>query len=402
MKRYCLLILSGLIITDSFSQNVGIGTTTPGTKLHVVSTIQNVATFSGANQMYITLAEGISNRGYIGSYAGNPEDVDFGTYSTNLTGKVHLTTGNIPRLTVSPVGNIGIGTATPGFLLNFPDALGDKISLWGSSGAHYGFGVQGSLLQIHSDNTGSDIAFGYGSSSAFTESMRIKGNGNVGIGTPTPAASAQLDVNSTTKGFLPPRMDSTQRNAIVSPPAGLTIYNTTINAFQVYNGIAWYSTVHFIGESYGGGIVFYIYDNGQHGLISATADQSTAIQWYNGTNRYTGATGDGLNAGTMNTALIVATQMADNQTGNFAAKVCSDHSVTVDGVNYGDWYLPSWHELNLLYLQKNAVGGFVNDAYWSSREAGGDDFASFQNFSNGFRGSLPKNSFIRVRAIRAF
>jgi len=58
----------------------------------------------------------------------------------------------------------------------------------------------------------------------------------------------------------------------------------------------------------------------QHGLIAATADQSAGIQWYNGTYRYTGTTGDGLGAGAMNTAMIVATQMADNQTGNFCRK----------------------------------------------------------------------------------
>ena len=104
----------------------------------------------------------------------------------------------------------------------------------------------------------------------------------VGIGTATPDASAKVDIASTTQGFLPPRMTTTQRDAIAGPATGLTIYNTTIKAFQVYNGTAWFSTVHFIGESYGGGIVFYVYDNGQHGLIAATADQSTGIQWYNG------------------------------------------------------------------------------------------------------------------------
>ena len=64
----------------------------------------------------------------------------------------------------------------------------------------------------------------------------------VGIGTATPDASAQLDVSSTIKGFLPPRMDSTKRNSIASPAAGLTIYNTTLQSVQVYNGTAWFST----------------------------------------------------------------------------------------------------------------------------------------------------------------
>lgn len=226
----------------------------------------------------------------------------------------------------------------------------------------------------------------------------------VGIGTGTPAASAQLDVTSTTKGFLPPRMTSTERDAIASPAEGLTIYNTTIKSVQVYNGTAWFSTVHFIGESYGGGIVFYVYDNGQHGLIAATADQNggTAIQWYNGVDKYTGATGDGLNAGDMNTALIVATQMADNQTGNFAAKVCADYSVTVGGVTYGDWYLPSKHELNLLYLKESDVGGISSSGYWSSSEFGFSGAWYQEFFYIGYQGFISKNLTNRVRAVRAF
>src|SRR5215467_10074656 len=84
--------------------------------------------------------------------------------------------------------NVGIGTTTPGFPLNFANALGDKISLWGNSGAHYGFGIQSNQLQIHTDISSSDILFGYGSSGTFTENLRIKGTGNVGIGTSNPGA----------------------------------------------------------------------------------------------------------------------------------------------------------------------------------------------------------------------
>lgn len=118
MRKCCLLFFLFLYCTKSFSQNVGIGTAAPTTRLHVVSTISNVATFSGANQMYITLAEGTNNRGYIGSYAGNPEDIDFGTYGGNATGKLHLTIQDIPKLTVNASGNIGIGTTDPLSLLH--------------------------------------------------------------------------------------------------------------------------------------------------------------------------------------------------------------------------------------------------------------------------------------------
>jgi hypothetical protein len=62
----------------------------------------------------------------------------------------------------------------------------------------------------------------------------------VGVGTTSPAASAQLDVSSTTKGFLPPRMTTLQRNAISNPAIGLVIFNTTTNTLNIYFSGAWY------------------------------------------------------------------------------------------------------------------------------------------------------------------
>ena len=52
-------------------------------------------------------------------------------------------------------------------------------------------------------------------------------------------ASAKLQVDSTTQGFLPPRMTTTERDAISTPASGLMVYNTTTNKAQCYNGTTW-------------------------------------------------------------------------------------------------------------------------------------------------------------------
>ena len=160
--------------------------------------------------------------------------------------------------------------------------------------------------------------------------------------------------------------------------------------------------IHTIGESYGGGIVFYVYDGGQHGLIASTSDQSTGIRWYGGSYSKTCAQADGVGAGLKNTAIIIANQgPVDGNT--FAARICNEYSVTdSNGVTYGDWYLPSKHELNLLFIQKTVVGGFAEAFYWSSSEFNDLD-AWIQNFGNGWQtGSYKSGNEVYVRAIRAF
>ncbi|MBI2560331.1 MAG: hypothetical protein HYW14_04275, partial [Planctomycetes bacterium] len=64
-------------------------------------------------------------------------------------------------------------------------------------------------------------------------------NGNFGVGTTSPAATAILDLTSTTKGALLPRMTTAQQDAISNPATGLQIYNTDLNKFSYYNGTLW-------------------------------------------------------------------------------------------------------------------------------------------------------------------
>ena len=63
--------------------------------------------------------------------------------------------------------------------------------------------------------------------------------GGVAIGGETVDSKSVLDLQSTTKGLLPPRMTGTQRDAISSPTTGLVLYNSTTNKLQCYNGSSW-------------------------------------------------------------------------------------------------------------------------------------------------------------------
>ena len=123
--------------------------------------------------------------------------------------------------------SVGIGTAYPSYPINFEDeAMGNKISLFGNSSNHFGIGVQPGLMQFYVPASSDNIVFGYGHSNALNEKMRIKGDGRIGIGTPVPHESAILDMNSSDRGFLIPKMTKDAREAITSPARGLIIYQT--------------------------------------------------------------------------------------------------------------------------------------------------------------------------------
>ena len=59
------------------------------------------------------------------------------------------------------------------------------------------------------------------------------------VGASSMQATAVLQADSTTRGFLPPRMTTTQKNAIASPATGLVLYDSTTNKLQCYNGSTW-------------------------------------------------------------------------------------------------------------------------------------------------------------------
>jgi len=162
-----------------------------------------------------------------------------------------------------------------------------------------------------------------------------------------------------------------------------------------------------IGQAYGGGKIAYILQVGDpgyiagetHGMIAAPADHIPGIQWWKGSDVVTGATGTALGTGFANTNLIIAAQ------GPTATDYAAGLARAYNAGGYTDWYLPSKDELNKLYLNRDAIGGFARASYWTSSEKGStyyDIGTWFQDFPDGFQFGNYTGDPFRVRAVRAF
>jgi hypothetical protein len=235
--------------------------------------------------------------------------------------------------------------------------------------------------------------------------------------------SAMLEVKSTDKGMLIPRValtGTTDVTTISSPATSLLVYNTATAGdvtpgFYYWNGTAWTpmagsssSGTHYVGELYGGGVVFWVDYTGQHGLIASMVDLSTSQAWSNVTSTLIGTTNDW--DGPNNTTAITG------QSGHTssAAKLCTDYTNANFGTGtYSDWYLPSVAELNHVWnnfyeVQKAltndgnaATTPLLRQAYWSSSE-GNATYAWCFDFYHAYAYDYNKLDTSYVRAVRAF
>jgi hypothetical protein len=259
------------------------------------------------------------------------------------------------------------------------------------------------------------VAIGYGAIASGSNMIQLGNSNIVNVNTSgSVTAGGGLTLNSTTQGFLPPRMTVAQRDAIATPVSGLVVWCNNCGAngeLQVFNENASWTNIAgtaaagvyspTIGDIYKGGKVAYIlapgdpgYDvNIPHGLIAAISDQSASIKWYNESYITTGAIGTAIGTGLANTNTIITKQAGTSI--NYAAGLARAYT----GGGYNDWYLPSIDELAKLYLNKTAIGGFGSGAYWSSSEKDSNNGWNVDYFGIHYYDKLYT---YHVRAIRAF
>lgn len=242
-------------ITDQ--GNVGIGVASPQAKLHVAGGDLQVGT-SGDDR---DLIFGGTNSSIIWGNPASGASIDYNTGSLLLS-----SVGHANLMNVLTSGFIGIGT-TSDFLSvgsTLKLAVNGEIALPANMAVYFGDNhtfIDGSPNYISGDpntllvynNVGSQVFYLNGNTNNanyyFKSTMSGQGtnltrvfignDGKVGIATETPDASSIVDVTSTTQGFLPPRMTTTQKNAIASPAEGLVVYDTTLHQLCYYNGTLW-------------------------------------------------------------------------------------------------------------------------------------------------------------------
>lgn len=251
--------LSNSVLYET-GNNIGLGVTTLSARMHVRGSGSNIARFedaAGTNGFYIQNAGDIINIGnddYIQAGFTGGFRLSFSTLTIRAAGNaIGYTSGySAAQRFLSPTitdasGATGViqayttFTPTTGTATHSIFDMGGNINQTGSAnGITRGCHVSATVVTA-ADWRSFEITpnIGWGVYQTGASAKNALAGATVVGSTSAPDASAQLEVNSTTKGLLLPRMTTAQRDAIASPADGLLIYNTTTTKVQARAGGSW-------------------------------------------------------------------------------------------------------------------------------------------------------------------
>ena len=199
---------------DDTNNRLGIGTNAPTQVLDIVTTTQIPLKLSN-NQTFVRTL--YSNNSASGTF-------DFINNYFSFGGN-NLVVGSSSNLNAR-LGVVGSGSTSATTSLLVQNSAGTQLMKIPDGGARIQFGL--------------DIEAGTLFGQVYIPGKLFLGSsGSAVFGDDSLSASAVLQANSTTKGFLPPRMTTTQKNAIATPASGLVVYDSTTNKLCCYNGSTW-------------------------------------------------------------------------------------------------------------------------------------------------------------------
>ncbi len=222
-------------VLQVWGQKVGIGTTSPTHDLHVVGDVRFESMASQSPiQKSIVIADQVGVLGLIDFPGDSAQFLSGDGTWRALTGGDNW--GSQVAITQNPI--IGDGTSGSPITLVSGNSNGDILQWDGSQWQLVPFqaAINNSSGLLSCPTIQTNYVQKYVGGGSVCNSLIYDNGSSIGIGTTTPSPSAILDINSTTKGVLIPRMTTTQRNAIPSPANGLLIVNTDNFCIEMYDG----------------------------------------------------------------------------------------------------------------------------------------------------------------------
>jgi hypothetical protein len=247
MRIQAVIIISLLVLsTTAMGQATGTSNTLGTTGITAIQSTTNTnykLSVGGAVKLFNTGNNGLNSPSlYLVNTTATTGRKYYINSSTLGALKIFDSLYIMPRFMIDSTGKIGVGTDLPFYRMDLSGAI--RVRNIGVNGINSpslylsnSTASTGRNYYLNSDPTGLfQIA---DSNAANAARFVINSSGNIGIGTTAPSASSLLDISSTTKGFLPPRMTAAQRNAIASPAASLFVWDTDSLRFMAHNGTAW-------------------------------------------------------------------------------------------------------------------------------------------------------------------